>query len=63
MQVKGVRPAANAEEQDALLAAAGACQNAYLGAALSRMSDAVSAAFPGGNRALPTTAELHKCIG
>ena len=45
------------------MAAAAPFQNAYLAAALQRMSDAVSAAFPGGNRALPTAAELQKCIG
>ena len=46
-----------------MLAAAAPFQNGYLAAALARMTDAVSAAFPGGARALPTSAELQKCIG
>ena len=56
-------PAASPEQQEALLEAAAPFQNAYLAASLHRMSDAVSAAFPGGNRALPTAADLQKCIG
>ena len=62
-QVKGVSPAASPEQQEALLEAAAPFQNAYLAGSLQRMSDAVGAAFPGGNRALPTAADLQKCIG
>lgn len=46
-----------------MLAAAAPFQNGYLASALARMTDAVAAAFPGGARALPTSAELQKCIG
>ena len=45
------------------MAAIGPFQQAYLGACLTRMSDAATAAFPGGSRALPTSAELQKFIG
>lgn len=62
-QVKGVMPAAAPETQEAVVAATASCMNLYLAAVLSRVSDAVTLAFPGGNRALPTAAELHKCIG
>lgn len=51
------------EEAVALMAAIGPFQQAYLGACLTRMSDAATAAFPGGSRALPTSAELQKFIG
>ena len=63
VQLRGVPPAASPEQQEALLEAAAPFQNAYLAASLQRMSDAVGAAFPGGNRALPTAADLQKCIG
>jgi len=63
VQVKGVSPAASPAQQEALLEAAAPFQNAYLAGSLQRMSDAVGAAFPGGNRALPTAADLQKCIG
>lgn len=53
----------NEEQAEGLLAAVAPFQQAYLGATLARLSDAVSAAFPGGNRALPTSAELQKLIG
>ncbi len=45
------------------MAAIAPFQQAYLGACLTRMSDAATAAFPGGSRALPTSAELQKFIG
>lgn len=38
-------------------------QASYLAGCLSRMSDAVGAAFPGGARALPSPADVQKCIG
>ena len=63
VKVKAVRAAATAEEQEELVNATAVCQNAYLAAVLARVSEAVNAAFAGGNRALPTAAELHKCIG
>eukprot|EP00884_Botryococcus_braunii_P012366 jgi/Botrbrau1/2112/Bobra.0093s0019.1 len=61
--VKGTAPAFDPRHQEAVLAAAVSFQNAYLAAALSRMSDAVSQAFPGGTRALPSTSDLQRCIG
>jgi hypothetical protein len=62
-QVKGAPAAVDDAAAAAVLAAAAPFQNGYLGAALARMTDAVAAAFPGGARALPTSAELQKCIG
>jgi len=62
-QVKGAPAAVDDAGAAAVLAAAAPFQNGYLGAALARMTDAVAAAFPGGARALPTSAELQKCIG
>lgn len=49
-------------QEEALLGVAAPFQAAYLAAVLSRMTDGVSAAFPGGTRALPSSAELQKCI-
>ena len=56
-------PGVDPKQEEALFEAASCCQNLYLGSVLSRVSDAVNAAFTGGNRALPTAAELHKYIG
>lgn len=61
--MKGAPAAVSDADAAAVLAAAAPFQNGYLAAALARMTDAVSAAFPGGARALPTSAELQKCIG
>lgn len=61
-QVKGVGGTVTLAQRQDLVEAARPFQNAYLAAALSRLSDAVTAAFPGGSRALPTSAELQKCI-
>ncbi|DBA73074.1 TPA: hypothetical protein ACH3X2_010013 [Trebouxia sp. C0005] len=60
--VKGVMPAVTAEQQAELIDTASPFQNAYLGASLTRMSDAVTAAFPGTSRTLTSSAELQKCI-
>ena len=62
LQVKGVVPAVEPEQHAELLACAAPFQNAYLGASLLRMSDAVNAAFPGTSRNLSSSAELQKCI-
>lgn len=62
LQVKGVMPAVTAEQQAELIDTASPFQNAYLGASLTRMSDAVTAAFPGTSRTLTSSAELQKCI-
>lgn len=62
LQVKGVVPAVEVEQHAELLACAAPFQNAYLGASLTRMSDAVNAAFPGTSRNLSSSAELQKCI-
>ncbi len=56
-------PALSEAQAAAVLSAAAPFQQAYLGAVLTRLSDAAGAAFPGGNRALPSAAELHKLIG
>lgn len=62
-QVKGVEPVLVEDETEAVVAAVAPFQQAYLGSCLSRMSDAATSAFPGGNRSLPTSAELQKLIG
>ena len=62
LQVKGVMPAVTAEQQAELVGTAAPFQNAYLAASLTRMSDAVTAAFPGTSRTLTSSAELQKCI-
>lgn len=46
----------------ALLNVAGDFQEAYLGATGERLQEAVMAAFVGGNRALPTAADLQRAI-
>ena len=56
-------PGVKAEAEEELLLTAQPFQAAYLGSALSSMSDAVTAAFTGGTRPLPTAADLQKCIG
>ncbi len=61
--MKGVPPAVSEPQAEALLAAAAPFRDAYLGAALSRLTDAIGTAFPGGSRPLPTAADLQKCIG
>lgn len=50
-------------QEEGLFEAVSCCQNLYLASVLARVSDAVNLTFTGGNRALPTAAELHKCIG
>ena len=57
--MSGVQP----EGEEDLLQAAKPFESAYLANVLSSMSDAVTLAFPGGNRPLPTAADLQKCIG
>lgn len=56
-------PAVTEVQAEELLAAAAPFRDTYLGGALSRLNDAVGAAFPGGSRPLPTAADLQKCIG
>ena len=63
VQVKGAEPVLTEDETEAVVAAVAPFQQAYLGTCLTRMSDAATAAFPGGNRSLPTSAELQKFIG
>ena len=55
-------PAVAAEQQAELVGTAAPFQNAYLAASLTRMSDAVTTAFPGTSRTLTSSAELQKCI-
>jgi len=61
--VKGVIPGVDPVQEEGLFEAVSCCQNLYLASVLARVSDAVNLTFTGGNRALPTAAELHKCIG
>ncbi|MEW5299136.1 MAG: hypothetical protein WDW36_002180 [Sanguina aurantia] len=60
--MKGVPPAVVPAQLQQLLAATSPFQNAYLAACLSRMSEAVVAAFPGQSRSLPSPADVQKCI-
>ena len=62
-QVKGVVSALDEAQAEGVLAALAPFQQADLGGVLAQLSDAASAAFPGGNRALPSSAELQKLIG
>jgi hypothetical protein len=55
--------AAQPEQLLQLLHATGPFQNAYFSASLQRMSEAVLAALPGGQRQLPSPADVQKCIG
>lgn len=61
-QVKGNLGVLGQEHLKLLLGSCQPIQNAYLATSLSRLSEAVSAAFPGGPRTLPTTSETQKCI-
>ncbi len=63
VQVKGAEAVLTEDETEAVVAAVAPFQQAYLGTCLTRMSDAATSAFPGGNRSLPTSAELQKFIG
>ncbi|CAL8469379.1 g8920 [Coccomyxa elongata] len=62
-EVKGAEAVLTEDETEAVVAAVAPFQQAYLGTCLMRMSDAATSAFPGGNRSLPTSAELQKFIG
>ena len=60
---QGVLPAVGPESLQQLLAATGPFQMAYLGGCLSRMTEAVVAAFPSSSRQLPAPTDVQKCIG
>jgi hypothetical protein len=51
------------EQLPLLLDASAPFRDAYLAAGLVRLQDAVGAAFPGSSRALPSPADVQKCIG
>ncbi len=61
--MRGVPVAVQPEQLLQLLQATGPFQAAYFSGCLQRMSDAVLAAFPGGQRQLPSPADVQKCIG
>jgi hypothetical protein len=61
-RVRGVPPAVAPEQLPALLAVAAPFRDAYLAAALGRLQDVVGAAYAGGGRALPSPADVQKCI-
>jgi len=61
--MKGVTPAVTQTQLQQLLGATSPMQGAYLAISLNRMSEAVTAAFPGGARSLPSPADVQKCIG
>lgn len=60
---QGVPPAAIPDQLPALLDTSAPFRDAYLAAALGRMQEAVTAAFPGSARVLPSPADVQKCIG
>lgn len=61
-RVRGVAQAVLPEQLPALLAVATPFRDAYLAAALGRLQDVVGSAFPGSGRALPSPADVQKCI-
>lgn len=60
---QGVLPAVGPAQLQQLLAATSPFQTAYMAGCLSRLTDAVAAAFPGSSRQLPSATEVQKCIG
>eukprot|EP00879_Flechtneria_rotunda_P024949 GHRR01026476.1.p1 GENE.GHRR01026476.1~~GHRR01026476.1.p1 ORF type:complete len:481 (+),score=194.62 GHRR01026476.1:205-1647(+) len=62
-RLKGVPPAAGPDQMPALLDASGPFRDAYLAAALGRMQEVAGQAFQGSSRALPSPADVQKCIG
>ncbi|EFJ53077.1 component of oligomeric golgi complex 5 [Volvox carteri f. nagariensis] len=61
--IKGVLPAVGPAHLQQLLAATGPFQTTFMAGCLSRLTDAVAAAFPGSSRQLPSATEVQKCIG
>jgi hypothetical protein len=61
-RVRGLPPVVNPEQLPALLVVAAPFRDAYLAAALGRLQDVVGAAYGGGGRALPSPADVQKCI-
>lgn len=61
--VQGIPPAALPDQLPALLDTSAPFRDTYLAAALGRMQEAVTAAFPGSARVLPSPADVQKCIG
>lgn len=61
-QTKGSPSAIEEKHMDLLFAACQPIEKAYLAASLTRMSEAVTVAFPGGTRTLPSPPDVQKCI-
>jgi len=62
--IKGTFPAITSEERSALLAATSPFQDAYLSNATRRLTEAVTATFPGGtSRSVPSAADVQKLVG
>lgn len=61
--VQGVLPAVTGDQLPRLLACAAPFETAFRTHCLGRMSEAVAPAFPGGQRSLPSPADVQKCIG
>lgn len=51
------------EQLPLLLDVSAPFRDAYLTGGLVRLQEAVGTAFPGGSRALPSPADVQKCIG
>lgn len=61
-QIKGAPSAIEEKHMNLLLSVCQPIERAYLAASLMRMSEAVTLAFPGGTRTLPSPADVQKCI-
>eukprot|EP01026_Neomeris_dumetosa_P048033 TRINITY_DN4139_c0_g1_i2.p1 TRINITY_DN4139_c0_g1~~TRINITY_DN4139_c0_g1_i2.p1 ORF type:complete len:607 (-),score=92.38 TRINITY_DN4139_c0_g1_i2:38-1858(-) len=59
-RVKGSSPGITAKDEQLMLDATAPFQMQYLAQSLSRMTETVTSVFPGGNRALPSSAEVQK---
>lgn len=55
-------PAAQAQHRTALLLSVASFQDAFLAASLARVQDAVNTLYPASTRALPSFADVQKCI-
>jgi hypothetical protein len=60
---QGVPPAVLPEQLPQLLDVSAPFRDAFLSSGLVRLQEAVGTAFPGSSRALPSPADVQKCIG
>lgn len=60
-RAKGARPALSDSARESFWRAFQPLQTAYLGQALGRMNEVVTAAFSGSAKGLPTAPDVHQC--